>query len=137
MRHTFSNAAIISASPKSNGGGSSGGWFRSKVDREGGAAWKYDSAFTLTQRTRFLPINTLLSDSAWSMYQAIKAEKGFRARTVDVSLATNGPIVQSGWSTTYGLPTRPAEPPLSVHFNCNTKSLLRKDHNATSWLFHA
>lgn len=110
---------------------------RTTGDRQGGSAWQHDSALMLSQRNeKEIPINTRLTDGAWKMYEAAKADKGFRAKVVPVSVASNGPVIQSGWSERYGLAARPAATPHSVHLNCNTKFLLRRDHNTTSWLFH-
>ena len=110
---------------------------RATADRDGGSAWRHDSAFVLTQRNeKEIPINTLLTPGAWKAYEAAKVGKGFRVTVVPVSVASNGPVIQAGWGLRYGLSTRPRDTPQSVHLNCNTKFLLRRDHNTTSWLFH-
>lgn len=70
-------------------------------------------------------------------YTAEKARRGFVAKSLRVSVAANGPIVHDGWDTRFGTSTRMStDSVLSAHFNCNTKRLMLRDRNATSWLFH-
>lgn len=110
---------------------------RVRADREGGSAWLHDSAFSLKQRNeKQIPVNTRLTETAWKAYQTAKADRGFRVSVVPVGVASNGPVIQAGWNEVYGLASRPPDLPQSVHLNCNTKFLLRRDYNTTSWLFH-
>ena len=79
-----------------------------------------------------------LTEPVWRAYEAEKVARGLKTKTVSLVRAANGPIIANLWESNFARSMRPSWTPsslLSVHFNCNTKRMLLRDHNAASWLY--